>query len=498
MRTWWRRGALPAAVVVAAAALVAVGSGIVQGCAGILDRASPIPGTPARPRPPNLVLILSDDQRADTLWAMPHVRRLLAAHGVTFTRFYVSTPVCCPSRSSILAGQYGSHTGVFDNVGPDGGARAFSDDSTLATWLSAGGYTTGLFGKYLNGYPERGRCRIPPGWSSWHAIDSEPMNRYYGYSLNDDGVVHRYGDRAADYQPDVLARKATRFIATAPEPFFAYIAPSNPHRPAVAAPQDVGYYRDLPPYRPPSFDEADVSDKPWHGSLPPLGPAGEREAQRVRIGMLQAIRSLDRDVGRVVDALRRRGALGNTVVAFTSDNGFLWGEHRLLSKTWPYEESIRVPLVVRVPWLDHAVTDSRLAVNIDLAPTFARLAGATPGLPEDGRSLVPLLRGDRVPWRSEFLLEWRGRDVAAQQGPARYVGLHTDRYVYVAYANGGHELYDLRRDPFQLSNLAGEPAFAPLQRQLARRLRLLQGRICSSAPCRSPAPLAPATPAPGE
>src|SRR5439155_6911334 len=135
------------------------------------------------PRPTNIILIVTDDQRADTLRFMPNVERLLAGHGITFSHYYVTTSLCCPSRSSILTGQYSRHTGVFDNVGTHGGAVAFDDHSTVATWLSRGGYTTALVGKYLNGYPGFGRCYFPPGWSRWDALASEPEAHYYDYTV---------------------------------------------------------------------------------------------------------------------------------------------------------------------------------------------------------------------------------------------------------------------------------------------------------------------------
>jgi N-acetylglucosamine-6-sulfatase len=489
MRIGRRRGLVVIATALVAGALVAVGTGVGQGCAGVTDRSAGRPGRTATTDPPNIVFILSDDQRADTLWAMPNVRHLLGEHGITFTHFYVTTPVCCPSRSSFLTGQYPHHTGVLDNVGPNGGAQAFDDRSTVATWLNSAGYTTGLFGKYLNGYPELGRCHVPPGWSSWNALDAEPMNQYYGFTLNRDGRLVRYPKDPQHYETDVLAGMTSDFIRTAPEPFYAYVAPSNPHRPAVAAPQDVGFYRHLPPETSPSFDEADVSDKPWHRRSHPMMPEELAAAQSVRRGMLASLRSLDRDVGRIVHALRERGALDNTVIVFTSDNGFLWGEHRLVSKTWPYEEAIKVPLVIRTPWIHTAVTDDRLVGNIDMAPTFADLAGVAPGLAVDGASMVPLLHGEDTPWRHDLLIEWQGRNVAIRGGPTRYLALHTDRYVYVEYANDWRELYNLERDPEELTNIATYSKWADLRNRLAARLHLMYRESCARTPCVTPKPL---------
>lgn len=490
------------ATTLVAGALVAVGTGVGQGCAGILDRAQPQPGRPTGGERPNIVFVLSDDQRFDTMWAMPNVQRLLAGHGVTFSRFYVTTPVCCPSRASYLTGQYAHHTGVLDNIGQDGGAQAFDDSSTVATWLQSAGYTTGLFGKYLNGYPEQGACGIPPGWSEWNALAAEPMNQYYGFTLNRNGRLTRYPNDPGGYETDVLAQLTGDFVRTAPEPFFAYVTPSNPHRPAVAAPEDVGFYEDLPPYESPSFDEADVSDKPWYRRSHPMTSGQRGAAQSVRRGMLQSVRSLDRDVGRIVQALEDRGVLDRTIVVFASDNGFLWGEHRLMSKTWPYEEAVRVPLVIRTPWTESAVSDDRLVANVDLASTFAELAGTTPGLTQDGRSLVPLLRGEDVPWRHDFMLEWKGRNVARYGGPQRYLALHGERYVFVEYDGSWRELYDLETDPYELQNLALEPSMAGLRRQMALRLHALYRASCERSPCAEhrppPGAVVTTTPSPGD
>jgi len=476
------------ATALVAGVLVAVGSGLGQGCAGVLDRSPGRPDGTKLADPPNIVFVLSDDQRADTLWAMPNVRRLLMAHGVTFTHFYVTTPVCCPSRASFLTGQYPHHTGVLDNVGPDGGAAAFDDRSTLATWLQGAGYTTGLFGKYLNGYPELDHCGVPPGWNHWAALDAEPLNQYYGFTLNRDGHLQHYANTPQNYETDVLAGLTSDFVRTAPEPFFAYVAPSNPHRPATAGPLDAGHYRNIAPWSPPSFNEDRIGDKPWHRRSQPMTPRLQQGAQTIRERMLDSIRSLDRDVGRIVDALAQRGVLDHTVIVFASDNGFMWGEHRLLSKTWPYEESIKVPLVIRTPWTTTARTDDHLVGNIDVAPTLARLAGATPGLVEDGHDMGPLLKGEDGPWRHDLLIEWAGRDLAANGGPTRYHALHTDRFVYVEYENDWRELYNLNRDPYELSNLADYDKWQPLRQRLADQLHLMLRESCARAPCIAPAP----------
>jgi arylsulfatase A-like enzyme len=437
----------------------------------------------ARKPPLDVVLIVSDDQRADTLGPMPRVRRLLAAHGVTFQRAFVTTSLCCPSRASILSGQYSHHHGVIENFGRASYPR-FDEGSNLAVWLQAAGYETALVGKYLNDYSVYGRHRVPPGWSWWAAIDSRPEESYYDYRLNENGRLVSYGSAPEDYSTRVLAEKAVAFLRRAREPFFLYFAPVAPHLPALPAPRDRGSipFAALP--RTPSFNERDVRDKPWRRLFWHRLRAGALRVLRRRIErQLESLRALDRAVGALVWTLRQRHLLRRTVLLYTSDNGFLWGEHRLGGKLWPYEESIRVPLLVRVPWRSAwGRRDRHLVLNIDLAPTVAALAGARPELPEDGRSLLPLLHGRRPPWRRDFLVEYLGRSQLHRDGSPPFVGLRSERFLYVEYGNGWRELYDLARDPFELRNRAADPAYAPLRHALRRRLRQLLREPAHPAP----------------
>src|SRR4029079_1039007 len=210
----------------------------------------------------NVVVIVSDDERLDANRRMRNVQRLLAREGVRFDRYYTTTSECCPSRASILTGQYPHHSGVVANFGSHGYPR-FDDRSTLATWLHDAGYTTAMVGKYLNGYTLAGERRIPPGWDRWVAMDSIPEERYYRYTLNVNGRRVDYGRQPADYSTSVLTRKALGFIRSADHPFFLYFAPIAPHLPAIPAPRDRGSIGELPRLRSPAFDEADISDKPW-------------------------------------------------------------------------------------------------------------------------------------------------------------------------------------------------------------------------------------------
>ncbi|MDP9363610.1 MAG: sulfatase, partial [Chloroflexota bacterium] len=386
----------------------------------VLSAVAPPAGAVAVPSArPNIVLILLDDLDARSVEAMPNVMSLLRDQGTTFENFFVTTPLCCPSRASILRGQYAHNHGVLRNVKKGrkpGGFPTFlelgREGSTVATWLHDAGYRTALVGKYLNQYPEGAEPgHVPPGWDEWSA---EARGQYFNYRLNENGTVVRYGRDPGDYQTDVLAAKATDFVARSAvddRPFFLYLAPHAPHTPATPAPRHAEAFAGATAPRAPSFNEADVGDKPgWVRAAPALSAdeiAGIDELHRQRSRSLLAV---DDMVAALVDALRAGGALDDTYVLLTSDNGFHQGEHRLPGgKGDPYEASIRVPLLVRGPGVAAGGTVGELALNVDLAPTLAELAGATaPGF-VDGRSLVPLLAGEPPPaWRRALLVELFG------------------------------------------------------------------------------------------
>ena len=422
---------------------------------------------------PSIVVIVTDDQRWDTLWAMPTVRRELMAHGVTFDNAFVTTPLCCPSRASTLTGQYTHTTGVWQNSGPLGGFHRFRDRSTMATWLQAAGYRTALFGKYLNRYEG---TYVPPGWDRWVAIADavDPYDLYYRYTLNIDGEPKSFGVGPANYSLNVLTREAFSFILQSNGPLFVYFAPYTPHTPVKPAPEDRDAFADLPFRAAPSYDERDVSDKPqWVRELPRLDAATRSRLESRYRRVPASLLGLDRAVGALVEALRQTGRLENTLILFTSDNGIHLGEHRWTDKGTPYDESIRVPLVVRYdPVIEEGRRDPNLVLNLDLGPTVAAAAGVSAPRAE-GRSLLPLLRSTAAPWRREFLVEQ-----ARLFGVPSYCGLRSERFSYVRYSTGEEELYDLDSDPHQLQNLAGDAAAASRLRRLRPRLQ----RLCGKGP----------------
>ena len=429
----------------------------------------------AEPQSPDIVLIVTDDQRWDTLGEMPGLRRTVRAHGMTFREAFVVNPLCCPSRASILTGAYSHTTGVYTNFPPDGGVAAFDDRSTLATWLDDAGYRTAFVGKYLNGYAKPGY--VPPGWARWAAFLRGP-SPYFDYAMSVDGELREFGSAAADYSTDVLAGIAERFIRGTPsgDPLFLFLAPSAPHHPQTPAPR-YAWTEPIIPFSPgPNVPERDVSDKPAY--IRALG-SQDRHSEQEWNAKAVALKAVDDLVVRTVRALRDRGNLRNTLLVFMSDNGLAVGEHRWSYKLTPYEESIRIPLVVRYDPLTRGTSTNALAVNIDLAPTIAEIVGVeTPGA--EGRSLVPLLGGDVSAIRTGFLIEHlQFRRGPHRADPPTYCALRTVDRLFVHYDTGEEELYDLRRDPYQLRNLATDPA---------RRAELDELRARTKLRCRPPPP----------
>lgn len=445
---------------------------VFAGAAGLGVAALALFLTDDRPagRGPNIVFIVADDQRWDTLWAMPQVRARVGRQGIRFQNGFVVNSVCCPSRASILTGQYSHSTGVYRNMPPQGGFQSFDDSVTVATSLQAAGYRTAHIGKYLNGYEQPGGNRyIPPGWDHW--VVFADRTRYYRYTLNINGELEGHGRTAEDYSTDVLADHAVRFIRETEGPLFLTFTPWAPHSVGFPAPRHEDRFGDLEPWRPPSYAEADVGDKPaWVRRLPEFSPDEEAELDEKRLRMLQTLPALDEAVGKLLDVLEETGRLRNTLIVYTSDNGYAWGEHRWVNKQTPYEHDIRVPFLIRYDAMVSAPRmDDRFVLNIDLAPTAAELAGAD--LPDvDGQSLVPLLRSSGGTWRNDFLIE----HLAGDYPPIpTYCALRTRRYTYVLYATGEEELYDLVRDPDQLRNLRAEPPLRDVASRLRERLREL-------------------------
>jgi arylsulfatase A-like enzyme len=456
------------------------------------------PGTPsatlgqaAAQSRPNVLVIETDDQTAHSLRFMPKVNALIVNKGALFENSFVNYSLCCPSRATFLTGEYAHNHGVLGNDPPNGGFDGFEalhGSDNLAVWLQNAGYHTALIGKYLNGYSNN--PPVPPGWSEWHAA-ARHSNRFYNYPLNENGTLVHRGRKPADFKQDVLTRKAVRFVdrrAPKPKPFFlwlTYTAPHyggprrNPNRPlnckgtAKPAPRHAHAFDSKRLPRPPNFNEANVSDKPAKmRSRALLDSSQIANIRRKYRCELESLLSVDEGARKVVRALRAKGELNDTLIVYTSDNGFFHGEHRIpKEKMHIYEESIRVPLAMRGPGIPRGVKVGDLAINADLAPTIVDLANANPGLVMDGRSLIPVAQNPGIE---------RGRQLLVEQ--PSFEAIRTKRYMYAEHATGEKELYDLRKDRFELRSRHNAPAYASVKAQLATRLHELQ--TCAGPSCR--------------
>ena len=524
---------------------------------------------------PNVVFILSDDQRTDDMKWMPKTRRLLGEAGSTFTRFMAPFPLCCPARMSVMTGQYPHNHGVDGNFPPEGyyGLSRKAQLNTLPVWLQRAGYRTSHIGKYLNGYGVLRNREIPPGWSDWHGTIDQTSYDMFNYWVNDNGTVTKYGDDAwneaimefsrrvaaeeftdynalrfylfvnlfqpfggengtfgttsrEDHQVDRLADRAVRFVEqSAPRraPFFLQFAPPAPHREDL--PENAGYRGINPrvPERyqeavealefpasdnPPSFDEADISDKPgplaefplladYQTSMPVRD--GEQMLDNYRRGRVGNLWALDDAVARLVAEVKEAGELRNTIFIFHSDNGWVLGEHRILGdKFVPYEESLLVPTIIRGPGWPSGRRVARMGTNVDLTRTILRAARVKAGRRQDGVDLQRMVEG-RSKKRSAVLIEATKALFVRPGFPypwdVPYFGVRTERFKYVNWCTetpftecedeswpiGREELYDLESDPYEMENLAADPAWAGRKAQLlglASRLRDCKGQAC--------------------
>lgn len=411
---------------------------------------------------PNFVVIQTDDQTLDQLYAtftppggapipaMPNTLASIAEKGVSFNRYYVSYPLCCPSRVSLLTGRYAHNHNVRGNVPPNGGFTGFAYrqaySHNLATWLQGAGYRTIHIGKFLNGYGDEpfddGKA-VPPGWNAWHSVLKADTNHYfYGYTLNDNGSLdgpfgdpgswetREYGIRddfgcpfaplngqPCLYGTDVFSRIASEEMMGTPEgqPFYLQLDYTAPHgdfrRPAGPEPATRHYdsFAGAPYPHGPSegFNEGNVNDKPRF--IRAAGYLSPTETHTYRVyyqKALESLRAVDEGVKQVIDTLGAMHRLRNTYVVFTSDNGFFYGEHRLTGgKFLAYEPSTHLPLLIRGPGIKPGTATGELAGNIDLAPTILELAHAEADKSVDGRSLVPYMVDPELRSRRPFLFE---------------------------------------------------------------------------------------------
>ncbi len=473
------------------------------------------PGTTYEPgAQPNIVFISADDMTLDEMRYLPRVRRLLSEQGVTFSEFTAPQPLCCPSRAQLLTGQYSQNNGVRTNNGAFGGYKQLQTETALPVWLQQAGYHTAMVGKYINGYhgsdAEAGGVEV--GWDHWDPT-IRAIYQYQGYTQYNDG------DRVKPvaYHTDYVARRSADLVeelAAQDAPFFLWTSFVGPHGrcpvrqeaggcrfPPVVAARHRSLYRGLVARSrsKPSYNERDMSDKPPFLERRKLIPKDRIDSlQRARAGALAAV---DEGVAQIVHALRSSGSASDTLVVFTSDNGYLLGEHRYQGKILGYEEAVRVPLVMAGLDLPPGVSIARTTAMIDLAPTFAALAGATPLVEVDGE---PIDVGARSAGRLD------DRNLLIQAGASNlrrfpsgwwFRGIRTSRYTYVRYENDGFvELYDRARDPFELRNVADDRHYRRVRAELAQRTFDLSE--CSGPECRAdqgpvPVPVGGGPPGPG-
>jgi arylsulfatase A-like enzyme len=464
--------------------------------------------------PGNVVVILTDDQTLASLQEMDQTLALLGAEGTTFDTAIATLPLCCPARATLLTGQLAHNHGVEQNVPPLGGVRAFDPRETLAVWLQEAGYQTSHVGKYLNGYAEGIPASVPPGWDRWFGLIDPTTYRYTGFSAFDGTTVQTFPDDPASYQTTVLADRAVAeveaFVAE-DEPFYLEVATLGPH---AAQPEglDAGrIFADLAgaverilPYAPgeeqqvaeltaprtPNVLESDLATKPaWVQQISATTDAlVEALGVQDQAGALldeyyrryiSNVLALDDAVARIVGALEAQGVLDDTLVLFTSDNGMLFGEHGLLlRKVVGYEESIRVPLLVRGAGFDAGAHVAAPVGNVDVAGTVLEWTGAEPSLPQDGRSLLAATEASDA---TEGRVVPVSGTPDGNAGAPAYRGVRTQRWAYLEHETGERELYDVLTDPYQLANLAADPNHAPVVERLAQAALTLA--TCAGADC---------------
>lgn len=386
-----------------------------------------VPSAAAQSVPPSILVIQTDDMRADDLLAMPKTRAFIQAQGMSFENYIAGgTPLCCPNRSSALTGQYPHNHGVLTNSGPTGGHGTFkrrgNENRTIAVALKAVGYRTAYIGKYMNQYPAAGGNRqVPPGWDQWHALlmnfscdecgGGQGDGYYYNYKLNQNRKIRAYGDKKQDYSTNVFTREAQQVIAKTPPttPLFLWVNPMAPHGPPVPGPGDKKR-RVVRSYKSAAYNRPGLGKVRWIKRLPKMKRELRGYVNRRNVERRRTLLAVDDMVAKLVPAMPP-----GSWVFFLSDNGYMLGEFRIaIGKVVPYKPSVEVPLLVVGPGVAPGSTSASLASSIDLAPTWAAIAGATMPGTVDGISLLPVLTGvGTVTPRDSVLLSWGGSRTAS-------------------------------------------------------------------------------------
>ena len=442
--------------------------------------------TAATPTFKNVVMVLADDLDWKLFDQIPRLAAL-KERGMTFTNHTVVDSLCCPSRVTIMRGQYIHNHEIISNIEATGGGwptfkRLGEDEDCLPVWLNDAGVTTALYGKYLNEYPTRpgGIREIPPGWDEW-AVPISRGDSYSGYSytLNDNGELVRYGTKPEDFLNDVLNEKARNFIATTPDPFFLYLSTYTPHKPFATAPRHLSAHAGTVAPRTPAFNSFGENEPEWLAEFPKLSNWKLSELDQVWRKRARSAETVADSVEAVLAELEATGRDKDTLVVVTTDNGYHVGEYRMpKGKRTPYAADTVVPMIAIGPGIPTGVEVSEMTSTIDLAPTFTEVMGATTPGWVDGRSLVPFLAAGQAPadWRNAALSESIGETNKNDPDylpyiPPPFSALRTERWLYVEYDDGSTALYDQLTDPYELRNIVDsvDPAFvASLSAQLAQ------------------------------
>ncbi len=424
----------------------------------------------------NIVFVFTDDQRFDTLWAMPIVNQELVQKGVNFTNAIVTSPLCCPARASLLSGGlYDKNTGVYTNKLPSGTFDLFYDTENLGTALQQTGYRTGLIGKVMNGYPEG---YIMPGWDYLVANLGPARDDWYSFNVtigssDSQSAVGQIVGPITEYVTDYQKDRALEFIQTSgDQPFFLMLSTYAPHAPASASAADKAPFFDYV-YEGRGFTETDLLDKPSWVWDPTRGLSSKQPLPGFPAQQLASLQAVDRAVGDIIDELATNGQLQNTVIVYSSDNGFMWGEHGIWKKTHEFEESLRVPLVIRFPDSSFRVDSRQVATDIDLPSLFLDIANSD--FHTDGESLMPLLLDDGGNWR-----EWLLINLYSHDSKRSWAGLRSPEWKYTENIGGDSMLYNLFSDPFELENLSGLPDFSAIESTFKEKLDKEKGLTITS------------------
>jgi arylsulfatase A-like enzyme len=473
---------------------------------------------------PNIVVIMTDDQDdMGSMEVLKKVKILLKDKGVTFTNSFVSFPVCCASRASFMTGQYPHNHKIIGNAPAEGGgflkfalatSPELSTKNSLSVWMQQAGYETTLMGKFLNGYgnqattdPESAPTYVPPGWDQWMGMpdfyNDGTANfgtyNYFNFAINNNGVIEKYNK--GEYQTDTLAKKAVDFITArenSPKPFFIWVTPIAPHYGGngddatggpFPAPRHKGLFSTLPITMNPNFNEADVSDKPdFIKKLPVMNATVIASTSQSFRNRRETLLAVDDMVESIVNALQKTNKLDNTIIIFTSDNGFAQGEHRRSQgKRVLYEESIRVPLVITGPGIPAGETRNQLVNNLDVVATILEVSHAKPGRTIDGKSLVEVFKNKAASWRKALLIEGTDTQVGGTGSTdSRYVAIRTDNYILAYHSTSSSpviekEFYDLSKDPYELENKKNDTNYSSVINNLSVSLDALKN--CTGSSC---------------